>query len=112
MALTLLFCEFKKNCNIDNAIIDYKRRENKFSIHIYCLEKDTDIKKERNCLIHLYYKHGLSYHLCYGQLNWELPEEKRIIFIKPIYFLTNIFRFRKRKIDSFFFVVLILFLLI
>ena len=46
MALTLLFREFKKNCNIENAIIDYQRKENKISIFNYCLEKDIDIKKK------------------------------------------------------------------
>ena len=102
MTLTLLFCEFKENCNIDNAIIDYTRKESEYSIHICCLEKDIDIKKERNRLLHLYYKHGSSYNLCYGQLNWELPEEKRIISTKPVYFSTYIFSFRKRKVDFFF----------
>ena len=100
MALTSLFCEFKENYNISNAITDYTRIENEFSIHIYCLEKDIDIKKERNRLLHLYYKHGLSYNLCYGQLKWELPKEKRIISTKPIYFSTYIFSLRKRKVDS------------
>ena len=46
MALTSLFCEFKENYNINNAITDYTRIENGFSIHIYCLEKDIDIKKK------------------------------------------------------------------
>ena len=75
MAVTLLFREFKENCNINNAIIDYTRKENEFSIHIYCLEEDMNTKKEKNRLLHLYYKHELSYHLCYEQPNWELPEE-------------------------------------
>ena len=102
MALTLLLQEFKENCNIENAIIDYQRKENKFSIFIYCLEKYIDIKKERNRFLHLYYKHGLSYHLWYGQQIWELPEEKWIISTKSTYFSTYIFSFRKQKVDSFF----------
>ena len=46
MALTKRFCEFKKNCNRSNAITDCRRKENEFSIHIYCLEKDIAIKKK------------------------------------------------------------------
>ena len=46
MALTLRFCEFKENCNINNAITDCTRKENEFSIHIYCPEKDIAIKKK------------------------------------------------------------------
>ena len=51
MALTLLFREFKENCIIYNAIIDYTRKENDFSIYIYCLEKDFDIKKRKKSLV-------------------------------------------------------------
>ena len=51
MVLTLLFREFKENCNIDDAIIDYTRKENEFSIHIYCLEKYMNTKKEKNRLL-------------------------------------------------------------
>ena len=111
MNLTLLFCELKENCYV-NAIIDYRRKENEFSLHVYCLEKDNDMKKERNRLLHLYYKYGLSYNLCYGQPNWELPREKRIISTKPIYFSMHIFSFKKKKVDSFFFIALIFILLI
>ena len=46
MALTLLFCEFKENCNINNAITDCTRKENEFSIHTYYLKKDIAIKKK------------------------------------------------------------------
>ena len=44
MAVNMIFQKFKENCNIDNAIFDYTRKK-KFSIHIYCLEKDMNIKK-------------------------------------------------------------------
>lgn len=44
-----------------------------------------DFKNEKNVLINLYYKHGLSYDLKYGQPNWELPEETKIISTKPTY---------------------------
>ena len=40
-----IFREFKENCNIDNGKIDYTRKENEFSIHIYCLYKDMNVKK-------------------------------------------------------------------
>ena len=41
----MIFQKFKENCNIDNAIFDYTRKKKEFSIHIYCLEKDMNIKK-------------------------------------------------------------------
>ena len=35
MALTLLSHEFKENCETNNAVIDYQRKENDFLIDIY-----------------------------------------------------------------------------
>ena len=57
MILSLLFCEFKGKCEINSVIIDYQRKENEFSIYIYCLQKDINFEKEKNRLIKLYYKH-------------------------------------------------------
>ena len=54
MAFSLLFREFKEKCKIDNTIINYQRKENDFVIYIYSLEKDMDIKKEKNRLLNLY----------------------------------------------------------
>lgn len=66
-----------------------------------------DFKNEKNVLINLYYKHGLSYDLKYGQPNWELPEETKIILTKPTYCSTYIFSFKKKKTDSFFFFIVL-----
>ena len=48
MILSLLFCEFKGKCEINSVIIDYQRKENEFSIYIYCLQKDINFEKEKN----------------------------------------------------------------
>ena len=69
MAFTLLFQEFKGNCQIENAIINYYRKNNEFVINIYCLNKDIDLQKGKDHLMILYYKHGLNYNL-----HWEKPE--------------------------------------
>lgn len=64
----MLFHEFKENCKIQNVIIKHQRKENEHLIDMYCLEKDN-LKKEKNHLVNLYYKDGLSYDLAYGQPN-------------------------------------------
>ena len=47
MAVTVSFCEFKEKSNIKNVIIAFIRKENNFSIFIYCLEKDIDFEEKR-----------------------------------------------------------------
>ena len=52
MALTLLFREFKENCNIENAIIDYQRKKTKFQFLFIVWKKTlTQKKKEIVCYI-------------------------------------------------------------
>ena len=64
--------------------------------------KDIDLQKEKDHLMILYRKHGLGFDLKYGEPNWELLEETKIISIKLTYFSTYVFTFKKKKIDSFF----------
>ena len=96
MALTLLFHEFKENFKIHNVIINHQRKENEHLIDIYCLEKDN-LKKEKNHLVNLYYEDGLSYDLAYGQPNWELPKETKLVF-----------SFKKKNILFFFLIALLI----
>ena len=63
--------------------MDYVRKENEFSIYLYCLEKDIDFKRDKKKgSTRLCYKHGLCYNMCYGQIKWELPTEKKNNFNK------------------------------
>ena len=57
--------------------MDFSRKENKFSIYVYCLEKDINFKKEKRRLMKLYYEHGLFYETCYGLIRWEPPTKKK-----------------------------------
>ena len=112
MALSLLLREFKKKCEanvIFDYIIDYTRKENEFSIYIYCLQKDINFEKEKKRLIKLYYKHGLCYNTRYWGPTWELPKEKKITSKKPTCFSTYVFSFKKRELILFFFNLLIFF---
>ena len=47
MSLPVVFNDFKKDCKIKKATMDFSRKENKFLIYIYCLEKDINVKKEK-----------------------------------------------------------------
>ena len=75
MAFSFLFQKFKENCYIENTIIDYYRKNNEFVINIYCLNKDIVLRKEKDCLMILYYKHGLNF-----SVQWEKPEVTQINF--------------------------------
>ena len=93
----------KKSLLCFSQITNFERKKDKFVITIYCLEKGIYFEKEKKLLISLFYKHGLEYDCKrYGQADWELPEEKRIISFKPTYSCTYIFTFKKKKIDSYF----------
>ena len=41
----MVFNDFKKDCKIKNVITDFSRKENEFSIYVYCLEKDINFEK-------------------------------------------------------------------
>ena len=43
-ALLTVFHEFKEKCKVHNSIMPYTRKNNKFLIYIYALQKDTDMK--------------------------------------------------------------------
>lgn len=93
MAFTFLFQKFKENCYIENTIIDYYRKNNEFVINIYCLNKGIDLQKEKDRLMILHLKH---------ELGFDLTKETKIISIRPTYFSTFVFSFKKKKINSFF----------
>ena len=104
MALTSLFCEFKENCNKDNAITDYTRKENELSIHINCLEKDIDIKKKEIvryiCIINMDFPAICAMGSC--------SKKKRMFLQKQFIFRRGFSVFEKEKLILFF-VVLIFF---
>lgn len=67
---------------------------------MYCMEQDIDIFFKKKRLFNLSIKHGVG---CFGS-NWGIDSElTKIISIKPSYFSTFIFSFRKKDNDSFFF---------
>ena len=101
----MVFNDFKEDCKIKKAIMDFSRKQNEFLIYIYCLEKDINVKKEKKKLEKLYFKHGLSYELCYGLVWWEPSTVTKIISIDPNYLSTYIFTFGKRPVDSFFLLI-------
>lgn len=71
MALNIILWEFKENCKIRNAIIDYQRKQNECLIYIYCLKMDINVKNENNKLVDLCYKHEPCYKLGYfHQTDW------------------------------------------
>ena len=61
MTLPAVFNDFKKDCKIKNAIMDFSRNEKEFLTYVYCLEKDINFNTEKKTLENLYFKHGLSY---------------------------------------------------
>lgn len=46
----MVFCEFKKNCKVKNAIINYSRKQTEFLIYVYCLQKDINITNEKKMI--------------------------------------------------------------
>ena len=101
MPLNLLFREFKENCSIKDAIIDYQIKENIFSNFIYCLRNNIDFEDEKERLLKLYYKHGPSYDLVYRQPNWELPEEKNLYQSNQVTFQFIVLIILKKKLIFF-----------
>ena len=98
MALHMVFREFKENCKVKNAIINYSRKQNEFLIYVYCLQKDINITNEKkNKLKTLCYKHGISFEYEYGQSLWELPTLSQIISTTPTYSSAYVFSFKKKK---------------
>ena len=47
MSLPMVFNDFKEDCKIKKAVMDFSRKQNEFLIYIYCLEKDINVKKEK-----------------------------------------------------------------
>ena len=72
----MVFNDFKKDCKIKNVITDFSQKETEFSIYVYCLEVDINLEKEKR-LTKLYYKHGLSYEMHYGLIQWEPQTGKK-----------------------------------
>ena len=87
MSLSMVFNDFKKDCNIKNVIMDFSRKEN------LCIL----LGKGR----------GSSYETRYGLIRWEHPTEKKKISMNPNYSSTYIIIFLKKAVESFFFYLLI-----
>ena len=47
MTLPAVFNDFKKDCKIKNAIMDFSRNEKEFLTYVYCLEKDINFNTEK-----------------------------------------------------------------
>ena len=55
------FEEFKQTSKINNVIIDWGRKNNEMILYVYCIEKDINILNEKNRLLNLCCKHGVSW---------------------------------------------------
>ena len=92
------FEEFRETSRIKNVIIDWSRKNNEIMIYVYCIEKDINVLNEKNKLLNLCCKHGVSW-----AGTWKiLPKLTQILSVRPNYTLTFIFVFKKKKTDSFF----------
>ena len=92
------FKEFKQTSKINNVIIDWSRKNNEIMLYVYCIEKDINILNEKNRLLNLYCKHGVSWG---GTLEVPLKLTQNLA-VRPTYTSTFIFTFKKKKTDSFF----------
>ena len=92
------FEEFGETSKIKNVIIDWSRKNNEIMLYVYCIEKDINVLNEKNRLLNLCCKHGVSW----GG-TWEVPPKlTQILSVRPNYTSTFIFTFKKKKTDSFF----------
>ena len=88
-SLRVLVNDFKQQLKIPNNVVMWIRRERKFVISVYCLEKDISVKKELDYLNLLYKHHGLN------QMKLNPFEVTKIISINKNY--SSIFVFISRK---------------
>ena len=49
-SINALVHDFKEHFKIPNNIVSWKCEENKFTLAVYCLEKDISVNKELDCL--------------------------------------------------------------
>ena len=98
--LNCAFEEFYQTSKTQNVIIDKQRIFDNDSIKLYCLEKDIDVNKEKQCLFNLCLKHGDGYNCSNSDIYFDT---KKIISNKSSYFSTYIFTFSKKKTESLFF---------
>ena len=97
MSLECAFQKFKEKCNFEKWIITWKKREKKFFLFIYCLEKDIDILKEKKRLSKLLIKHGVWW----GD-SWDNDFElEKWWAVRPTYKSTFKFTFKRK--DSLFY---------
>ena len=87
--LVQAFQEFRQTSKINNGIIDWCRKTDKFQLSVYCLEKDINIVKEKKRLLSLVRKHGVSW----GGTSESHPELEEIMSIWPNYASTYTFTF-------------------
>ena len=55
------FEEFRETSKIKNVIIDWSRKNNEIMLYVYCIEKDINALNEKNRLLNLCCKHGVSW---------------------------------------------------
>ena len=86
----------EKNVITGLPIFHFERKNVKFVITIFCLVKDIDFEKENKLFVSLYYKHILGYHYKrYGQADWELPKEKKLLSQSTVLCIFLLLRRRK-----------------
>ena len=95
-SLECFYGKYIEKCKIKNAIIDKKKKKNKFIIYLYCMKDEIFIDQEKRLLNLLYKKYGLSW------LRYELPDITEILSLKKHSKSTFIFT-SKRKEESLFF---------
>ena len=78
--------------------MDYVRKENEFSIYLYCLEKDIDFKRDKKKDQQDYVINMVYVTICaMDKLSGNFPLKKKIISIKSNYRSTYIFTFLKKN---------------
>ena len=93
-----VFEEFRETSKIKNVIIDWSQKNNKIMLYMYCIEKDINLLNEKNRLLNLCCKHGVSW----GG-TWQVPPKlTQTLSVRHSYTSTFIFTFKKKKTDSFF----------
>lgn len=101
MAVTLSFCEFKEKSNIKNVIIAFIRKENNFSIFIYCLEKDIDFEEKR--IIEIVSQTWTFFRFGEWRAKLGIAQRKENYIKQKKLFFKLYFWFLETDIDSFFF---------
>ena len=95
------FEEFYQTSKTQNVIIDKQRTFDNDSIKLYCLEKDIDVNKEKQCLFNLCLKHGDGYNCSNSDIYFDT---KKIYQINLHTFQLIFLLLVKRKLNLYFFI--------